>query len=265
MAPPKAARQPIQPGADTEQLMEMFILGAIDDYGFSQAEFRVFCHIARRGGKDGTCFASLESMAKVCQMHPDTLSKCLRLLVIQNVVSRERRPGHTTIYKCLPYAQWTPPRNEGAPETKGNPSKPTSGDPKRRGTRPPETKGHEGNPIKGNPMKEENGAIGTASLSPSQFQVSRTPINPNLTLADFADRQHYEIYVIDCIYERVPDASKNMNLWRSLLAAEERADLETLYLLKALAKFDVEIEKGSPIRNPGGWINNMWKKLSEMR
>jgi hypothetical protein len=103
----------------------IFVHSKLDEMGLSPAQFRVFCHIARRG----ECFACLESIANVCRLHPDTVAACLKFLVASGMVARTTRPGLSSVYTICPMSNWAPPRNEGAPETKGYRSPETKGYP----------------------------------------------------------------------------------------------------------------------------------------
>ena len=84
-----------------------FIHSALDDYGLSPAEFRVYGHISRRAGS-GVAFAAVASMARVCQLHPQTVRKALKLLVKRGLISRETRPGMTPFYRLTPMWHWCP-------------------------------------------------------------------------------------------------------------------------------------------------------------
>lgn len=122
-----------------------FIPFELDDYGLSASQFRVFCHISRRG----QCFSSLETMASICRLHRDTVCACLNELVSFGMVRRTPKPGKTTDFTVTPISQWNPP------ETKGQPHRKRRGDTHRNagGDYPPETKGHKGSPSEVTPSE----------------------------------------------------------------------------------------------------------------
>lgn len=145
----------------------IFIHSSLDDAGLTTEQFRVFAHVARRASS-GDCWEGQSSMAKVCRIHEDTLVKCLAELEGRCMLSRQPRPGLTTIWRILPPAKWLLAKNSGngshahPPETKGgvfitnppetNPPPPPETNP----PPPPRNKGgrrlsqlrtsHEGNP-----------------------------------------------------------------------------------------------------------------------
>jgi hypothetical protein len=87
---------------------DTFIHSALDEAGLSPAEFRVFCHVSRRAGENGRCYAAIESFADVCRLSLPTVRKALRSLSAQGFISQTRRDGQTTIYKPTPLADWKP-------------------------------------------------------------------------------------------------------------------------------------------------------------
>lgn len=127
-----------------------FIHASLDDRGLTPAQFRVFCHLARRAGS-GEAFAAIESMARVCKLHPDTVRECLRALQSYGMVSREDRSGRTSIYRLSEITQWSRPHElDGGVNTmttpkriNHTPSKRMDGSPpKAMDTHPPETDGY---------------------------------------------------------------------------------------------------------------------------
>jgi hypothetical protein len=142
----------------------VFIPAWFDDYGLTANERCVYTHISRRGN----CWSSVDTMASVCRLHPDTVWKVLKVLVAQQLIERKKRPGDTTVFRIADPAQRLPPYQ---PEKEGrvthrkqrggtHPKVRGEGYPKEMGDHPPESKGHKGNPsegspIEGNPSKEE--------------------------------------------------------------------------------------------------------------
>ena len=73
----------------------IFIHAAVDDAGLTPAQFRVLCHVGRRGA----CFESVGNMAARCRLHADTVRRSLKELVRLGWLSRQLRPGTTNIYE----------------------------------------------------------------------------------------------------------------------------------------------------------------------
>lgn len=91
-----------------------FIHSALDDFGLTQSEFRVFCHIARkdncgdgyldkRTNKLRYCDESVGKMAKTCRINKDILRRTLNALVEKGMVERKLRHKKPTIYKTVPW------------------------------------------------------------------------------------------------------------------------------------------------------------------
>lgn len=136
-----------------------FIHSALDDYGLTAAQFRVFCHIRRReDGRNRACEASIQKMAKVVRLNKDTVADCLKFLTANRLISKVYRSGDTCSYRVLPRDQWClPVGNEGLGARKLT----TKGSPQITGTDagkaglgdPQELRGYKGNPFEGNPDK----------------------------------------------------------------------------------------------------------------
>jgi hypothetical protein len=86
----------------------VFIHSLLDDYGLPASAFRIYCHVARRAGKDGIAWSSVASMSEVCRLHPQTVRKALQLLVRHRFLRREQRKGRTTHYRLAPPSEWRP-------------------------------------------------------------------------------------------------------------------------------------------------------------
>ncbi len=72
----------------------VFIHSIFDDAGLSPAEFRLICHIARRG----VCYSTLAKIAEVTDMSVRTIQKTLKSLVEEGLVLKEVKPGRPDIY-----------------------------------------------------------------------------------------------------------------------------------------------------------------------
>jgi len=92
----------------------IFIPAKFDDFALTAQQFRIIAHIARRG----ECWESVDAMAKACRVHPDTILSGLKLLVRQNVIAKQTRPGQTCIYRVRPLKDWAPTESGHPPETK---------------------------------------------------------------------------------------------------------------------------------------------------
>ena len=86
----------------------VFIHSRLDDYGLPAPVFRVYCHIARRVGRDGRAWPSIANIARVCCLHPQTVRKALRALAAHHLLQSETRPGRTTDYRLTPASAWRP-------------------------------------------------------------------------------------------------------------------------------------------------------------
>lgn len=138
---------------DTESKKDFstcFIHSVLDDYGLTQAQFRVFCRIARRG----ECNESAPNIARGCKMNQDTVWDAISFLEAHCLITRKHRPGHTSILTINPVSQWaTPGGKQGVTEKRGHPRNSATGYPKTGDTHPAENEGHKGNPSEGNPNK----------------------------------------------------------------------------------------------------------------
>src|SRR2546429_417414 len=94
--------------ATTDDFNVLFVHSRLDDYGLSPQQFRVYGHLARRAGK-GAAFPSVREIARVCRLHPQTVRRCLKVLTIHRLVTREERSGTTTLYRLTPPSHWQPP------------------------------------------------------------------------------------------------------------------------------------------------------------
>ena len=82
----------------------VFIHSALDEAGLTPSEFRIFCHVARRG----ECFAAIETIAEICRLSKDTVRAGLKSLAMQSFLIRQPREGQTTVHKVAPIASWNP-------------------------------------------------------------------------------------------------------------------------------------------------------------
>lgn len=72
-----------------------FIPAWLDDLGLDSREFRVYCHVLRRG----ECWEASEEIAEHCRMNRKTVYAVLSRLEARGLVEVEHRPGRTTVYR----------------------------------------------------------------------------------------------------------------------------------------------------------------------
>lgn len=128
-----------------------FIPSKLDDAGLTPAQFRIVCRVSRRG----SCHESIPNIAKGCRLAITTVKTVLPFLVSRRVLSKEKRPGQTSIYKINPPGEW-----EIEPRPNKHPAQKT---PRVGKQPPPQTKGnpsnldqtatHKGNPYKAIPLR----------------------------------------------------------------------------------------------------------------
>lgn len=133
---------------DQRDDMPVFIHSELDDLGLTPFEFRAYAHLARRvNDRSGTYYESLEEGARVCRMNVKTYRAALAGLVNRRLVSREERPGQTSVYRLEPRRAWLPlPNQAGVPDQVGVPE--TVGPPTESGRAPLPNQVDKGTPSK---------------------------------------------------------------------------------------------------------------------
>lgn len=147
--------------------MHAFIPAWLDDYPFTPAEFRLVCHVLRRG----TCWESVGSLARSCHLSQPTVRRCLRRLEALGVLEVRRIMGVRDERAVNPPERWAPAERVldelEAVRSRPHPSKTTPGvqddgrgtrrregtPPKRHQGDPSKTTVDEVNPLKFNPPK----------------------------------------------------------------------------------------------------------------
>ena len=76
----------------------IFIHSALDQAELDVYEFRLLCHIARRG----TCFASLSTTANICKMSVRKAQSTIKSLLKKELIVEKRRDGRTNVYRLAP-------------------------------------------------------------------------------------------------------------------------------------------------------------------
>lgn len=102
------------PGNDVFQTKDrrddfpIFIHSELDDYGLSNAEFRVYSRLARRAGQHGKHSESVPNMAREFDVSIRTIQYALKVLIACRLITRHARPGKTDEYSLNPRTVWQP-------------------------------------------------------------------------------------------------------------------------------------------------------------
>jgi hypothetical protein len=126
-----------------------FIPSWLDDLGLGSREFRVLCHLWRRGETHSTA----ATIATVCRIKRETVFAILNDLEKLGLIHREHRAGRTTLIQPVP-PNGTGKQSNPSPET-GRPVSPETGRDAYPGTghHPSPQTGHKGIPSKGIPER----------------------------------------------------------------------------------------------------------------
>lgn len=81
-----------------------FIPAWLDDAGLSAAEFRIYCHLARRAdNQTGIAWPSYEAVAEVCGLSRMTVARTLKALCDRKFIEKAGKPfGGSARYRLLP-------------------------------------------------------------------------------------------------------------------------------------------------------------------
>ena len=79
-----------------------FIHSTLDDCELTPTQFRILCHVIRRG----ECFASTKTIALKCHLHRDSIWPALRILVSRQILKRHSRLGQTSVLTINPVENW---------------------------------------------------------------------------------------------------------------------------------------------------------------
>lgn len=139
---------------DKRDGMPVFIHSELDDFGLTPFEFRAYAHLARRvNDRSGTYWESLEEGARVCRMNVKTYRTALAGLVDLGLVSREDRPGQTSVYRLNPQSEWRTPTESGRATTSGRGTESGRGTPTESGRTPLPDQVDKGTPLKELPLR----------------------------------------------------------------------------------------------------------------
>ncbi len=142
----------------------------LDDMRLTTAQFRVFCHLSRRAGKDRSCYPGNSSIIATCRISEPTFWRVLNELETIGLITRKKRSGNSNLYSVA---------NEPPQKTRRVESEFDEGvSPKKEGWVSPKKEGCKGSPYKGSPPKEDqecasnSAPIGTASMSDNMRRLS---------------------------------------------------------------------------------------------
>ena len=85
-----------------QEVKPAFIHSRLDEASLSPVQFRIYCHIARRG----ECYASAGSIARVCRIKRNSVWPAVSILERRGMIEIIHRPGRTTVYQTSPLATW---------------------------------------------------------------------------------------------------------------------------------------------------------------
>jgi hypothetical protein len=130
-----------------EQSHNPFIPSELDESGLPANQFRVLCHLWRRG----ETYSNAATIAKTCRLKRNTVFEVLADLESAGFIRRNRRPGQTTLIQPVPF---------GDTGRKANPSPSGIQGASRSGIRHPSPSGiHKGTPTKETPLRKSQGAL----------------------------------------------------------------------------------------------------------
>lgn len=138
-------------GEDPKEKPSAFIHSELDDFGLTTLQFRVFCHIVRRGER-GTAFPGLPSMAAVCKVGVTSVRSALKELTRMKLIGVKSRPGTSNVYTINERSKWIPAKS-------ATPSKSKRATPTESERSPLQNPIEEGNPKEGNPKEGKEGGL----------------------------------------------------------------------------------------------------------
>ena len=138
-------------------LHDPFIPSELDEAGLTANQFRVLCHLWRRGDT----YSNAATIAKICRLKRNTVFEALADLEKGGFIRRVSRPGQTTLIQPVPI---------GDTGKKAHPSPSGIQGVSRLGIRDPSPLGiHKGDPIKEIPLKKSQGTKHAVSATPLPF------------------------------------------------------------------------------------------------
>lgn len=143
----------------SEKPITPFIPSQLDDAGLTPVQFRVLCHLWRRG----ETFSSAQTIASVCRIKRDTVFSTLALLEERGLIRRDARKGQTTIIQPVPFGG-TPTQTD-LPRLGGRDAPPQTGHDL------PRLGGHKGYPTKAIPVSESKRVSKKRFSKPSVVEI----------------------------------------------------------------------------------------------
>lgn len=141
---------------DERRDLPFMVHSELDDLDLSPHEFRVYAHLVRRANDSrGEYWESIEAGAKHCRMNAKTYRAALASLVQLRLLTREDRPGETSVYRLTPRSAWlATPTKSGRATENGRGTESGRGTPTKNGRTPLPKTVDKGNPLKGIPGRE---------------------------------------------------------------------------------------------------------------
>lgn len=228
---------------DNRDDLPIFIHSELDDYGLSNAEFRVYGRLARRAGSKGVAKESVPKMAADFMVSDRTVRRCLVVLKHCRLIAERVRPGRPTEYTLNPRRVWADKKElpsiremvlRTTPDTTA-PSPHVTPDTRDGGvpsvmSRPPRTpQTDEGTPVEGTPRRK--------SKSAAKAAAPRDPLLDNPHVVAYRDVCHL---TANAEQRKLIAASvTNAALWDSVLRkfmAEGQKPQHVDWLLERYAK-----------------------------
>jgi DNA-binding MarR family transcriptional regulator len=91
---------------DLSGIQCIFVHSALDDFGLSPNEFRIYAHLARRANKSKEAWPGIDSMAKICRMDKECVMGAIKILEEKLLLSVEKKRGQTNIYRLTSSDTW---------------------------------------------------------------------------------------------------------------------------------------------------------------
>lgn len=155
-----------------EREYKPFIPAWLDNAGLTPSQFRVMCHISRRG----LCWDSLDTMESVCKMRRRTIQIALKELLAMKRIHSASRVGQSSIYSLEPITKQALGSNGTHPKrgTTGGYETGTGGQDERGTTHLLRNRHYKGNPSEGYPNKGKPNKGVSVFLKSESIDPSKT-------------------------------------------------------------------------------------------
>lgn len=193
--------------ADDRNDLPFMVHSELDDLDLDPFEFRAYAHMVRRAGRQGgrgEHWESVDESAKHCRMDPKTYRRALQGLVERRLVTREDRPGQTSVYRLTSPKAWRPlpqtvgvqpstPTENGRGTTSGRGAEKGRGTPTKSGRTPLPKTVDKGSPKKGVPGRESQE---TSTRAKPEAAKKPTAFDPRtISLPEFVSPDVWEDFV----------------------------------------------------------------------